>query len=41
MTHPHNLLGNEDQDLLGVSSEHSAVQLLNQLLSKISNVHQG
>lgn len=39
VTHPHNLFGSEDQDLLGVGSKHSAVQLLNQLLSKISDIH--
>lgn len=41
VTHPDNLFGNEDQDLLGVSRKHSAVQLLNQLLNKISNIHHG
>lgn len=41
VSHPHNLFGSEEQDLLGVGSKHSTVQLLNQLLSKISNVHHG
>lgn len=41
VTHPHNLFGSKDQDLLGVSSKHSTVQLLNQLLSKINNIHHG
>lgn len=41
MTHTHNLFGNEDQDLLGISHKHSAAQFLNQLLNKISNIHHG
>lgn len=41
VSHPNNLFDSEEQDLLGVSSKHSTVQLLNQLLSKISNIHHG